>query len=148
MGKSGSKLSKPSVNANTNINEQYDYKSAVDQFNELSKQAEYYVEQGELEEAFHRYRACAFIMVKVHQHCPESYKAQAESLVKKVTLRMKEVYKELQSINQETQEDTRDTLTYLIGHDQVRDQIIKLLHRSQLVMHGLLACYLTPLGQL
>ena len=135
MGKHGSKLSKPTMNAHNN--KQYDYKSAVDQFNELSQQTEYYVEQGELEEAFHRHRACAFIMIKVHQNCPESYKTYAESAVKKVTLKMKEIKEHLQSVHQATQEDTRDTPTYLIGHDQVRDKIIKLLNMNQLVMHGL-----------
>ena len=118
---------------NAHNNKQYDYKSAVDQFNELSQQTEYYVEQGELEEAFHRHRACAFIMIKVHQKCPESYKTDAESAVKKVTIRMKEIREHLQSVHQATQQDSRDSLTYLIGHDQVRDKIIKLLNMNQLV---------------
>ena len=61
MGKCGSKLSKskPSVNNE----ELYDYAIAVEQFNEISDLAEDYIEQGDLEEAWHRYRACAFIMV-------------------------------------------------------------------------------------
>ena len=74
MGKWGSKLSKSSVKQNDN--EEYDYAISVEQFNEISEIAGDYVEQGELEEAFHRYRACAFIMVKVHQNCAESYKAE------------------------------------------------------------------------
>ena len=53
--------------------------------------AEDYIEQGDLEEDFHRYRACAFFMLKVNQNCPESYKAEAESVVKKTTQRMKEI---------------------------------------------------------
>ena len=68
MGKRGSKLSKPpSVNAN--FNEQYDYASAVDQFNKICDESEDYIEQGEFEEAFHRYRACAFIMVTALRSC-------------------------------------------------------------------------------
>ena len=75
-------------------------------------------------------------MVKVHQNCPESYKAEAEIVVKKATERMKEININMQNIHPATQEDSGDTLTYLIGHDLVRDQIIKLLNRSQLAMHG------------
>ena len=50
---------------------------------------------------------------------------------------MKEINKELQSIRPTTQEDSGDNLTYLIGHDKVRQQIINLLKRNQLAMHGL-----------
>ena len=135
MGKCVSKQSKSPVNANND--EQYDYARAVDKFNEYSEEAEYYVGQGELEEAYHRYRASAFTMVKVHENCPENYKEEAESAVKKVTQRMKEINKELQSIRPTTQEDSGDNLTYLIGHDKVRQQIINLLKRNQLAMHGL-----------
>ena len=99
--------------------------------------AEDYIEKGDLEEAWHRYRACAFIMVKVHKNCPDSYKAEAESVVKKTTQRLKEIRIKVQSIITETQVDNTDILTYLIGHDQVREQIIKLLNRGQLAMHGL-----------
>ena len=77
MGKCVSKQSKSPVNANND--EQYDYARAVDKFNEYSEEAEHYVGQGELAEAFHRYRASAFTMVKVHQNCPENYKEEAES---------------------------------------------------------------------
>ena len=76
-------------------------------------------------------------MVKVHKNCPESYKAEAESVVKKTTQRIKEIRLKLESTITATQEDTRDILTYLIGHDQGREQIIKLLNRGQLAMHGL-----------
>ena len=72
-------------------------------------------------------------MVKVHQNCPESYKAEAEIVVKKATERMKEINTNMQNIHPATREDGGDTLTYLIGHDHVRDQI----NRSQLAMHGL-----------
>ena len=58
----------PSVNGNNE--ELFDYANAVDQFNEISDEAE------DLEGAFHRYRACAFTMLNVHQNCPENYKAE------------------------------------------------------------------------
>ena len=31
---------------------------------------------GELRETFHCYRACAYIIVKVHKECPEIYKSK------------------------------------------------------------------------
>ena len=71
MVKRGSKLSKPSVHGNNE--ELYDYVSAVDQFNEISDLAEDYIEKGDLEEAWHRYRACAFIMVKVQPGAKKLY---------------------------------------------------------------------------
>ena len=57
--------------------------------------------------------------------------------VKKTAQRTKEIRIKVQNNIKETQEDTIDILTNLIGHDQVRVQIIKLLNRGQLVMHGL-----------
>ena len=70
MGKCGSKLSKSKPSLNNE--ELYDYARAVEQFNEISDLAEDYIEQGDLEEAWHRYRACVFIMLKVLKNCPES----------------------------------------------------------------------------
>ena len=80
MGKCVSKQSKSPVNANND--EQYDYASAVDKFNEYNEEAEYYVGQGELEEAYHRYRASAFTMVKVHRTVQRITKKQRVQLRK------------------------------------------------------------------
>ena len=74
--------------------------------------------QGELAEAFHRYRASAFIMIKVHQNCPENCKDEAQSAVKKVTQRMKVINEKLRNIRPTTQEDrgdTEDILTSLMA---------------------------------
>ena len=62
MGKCGSKSKQSKI---ANYIEEYDYDSAVVQFNEITKEAEDYIEQGQLREVFHCYRACTqgiFIM--------------------------------------------------------------------------------------
>ena len=116
------------------------FRSPIDQYNDICEEAEDYIVKGDLEEAFHRYRACAFIMLKVHQNCPENYKVEAENTVKGATQRMRDINEKRQGMKTATQkyrDDTEDILTYLIGHEEVRHQIIKLLQRVQLSMHGL-----------
>ena len=67
MGKCGSKQSKSSVKSNND--DQYDFASVVDKFNEYSEEAEHYVGQGEPTKPVSKYLNVSIVTQYNVQNC-------------------------------------------------------------------------------
>ena len=62
--------------------EQYSHERACDKANKIQEEADALIEEGNIMEAYYKYRAFYWIMREVLEKCPASYKPVAKESVK------------------------------------------------------------------
>ena len=131
MGQCTSK-SKEQIPDPQEVSEPYNYLKSIDEANKIQGEAEALIDEENFEDAYHKYRACYWIMREVLDKCPETYKEEAIKGVKYAKSMVEDVHMHLQSKKQ--QETKKGALDEVVGQDEVRDKIVKILKRTQIAM--------------
>ena len=103
-------------------------KQACDEANKIQEEADALIEEGNIMEAYYKYRAFYWIMREVLEKCPASYKPVAKESVKYAKSMVEYLHTELMS--QKQGETNSGGLTQVVGQDEVGGKIVKLLKRS------------------
>ena len=109
--------------------EPYSYEDAIDKANKIQGEAHVLIAEGNLQDAYHKYRACYWITREIHEKCPESYRDEAIESVKYAKSVVECLHMQLKSKNES--ETKAGVLSQVVGQDEVRDKIVKLLKRRQ-----------------
>ena len=131
MGKCGSKP-KPNSSKYTEV---YDVKQQMARATKLSQEADELLKCGNLDQAFHLFRASSFIMIEVAKKYP-SYEEQATKYGSYCCDMMHEINL-IKANAKSTEEKTGSKLSQFVGQDEVSKKILKMLQRSKTAQtHG------------